>query len=336
MNVLYLGELSGNTGPSNANLGFYSHWPAQDSLNVFSTSSKLKKVLDALMMPASCDCVISFGNWFLFRCSEKLAKLQNKPRIVFCHGYAPYENEINQLGLSDRYVRSYVNWLEEADIVVANSAYQARFILEQQPSLRGRVCHVNLGVERFVQELREHNNSSHIVAVSGGTRKIKGNDVVARSVYRLRRAGVDVRLHVYGRRYATVDGDLDRLISDGYGEYKGQVSHEQFIEGLAVSDVFVMNSRHEPFGLSAIDALQAGSSLLLSKNCGVKGLLKLESNDIVENCEDDTEVADKIAHLLNKSNSKRLYESIDFEEASWDSAAQKLREVCARAAGIAL
>jgi len=335
MKVLYLGELSGNTGPSNANLGFYSHWPVDDDLEILSTKSKISKVLDALAMPIRSDCVISFGDWSLFRCSENLARLQNKPCVAFCHGYIPFENEINKLGMPDRQIKSYINWLEKADVVVANSAYQAQFILNQQPSLQGKVSHVDLGVERFTQTRRIRSHLPYIIAVSGGTRRIKGNDIVARSIYKLRKAGIDVQLHVYGRRYAAVDRDLDRLISDGYGEYKGQVSHEQFIEGLTASDVFVMNSRHEPFGLSAIDALQAGSSLLLSRNCGVNGLLKLNSNDIVENCEDESEVADKIALLINKPNSKRLYESIDFEEASWDSAARKLREVCAKAVGIA-
>ena len=51
------------------------------------------------------------------------------------------------------------------------------------------------------------------------------------------------------------------------------VEHEEFYSVLGDTHVCVMKSRHEAFVLSAIDALRAGASLLLSGNCGVGEIL---------------------------------------------------------------
>jgi glycosyltransferase involved in cell wall biosynthesis len=92
-----------------------------------------------------------------------------------------------------------------------------------------------------------------------------------------------------------------------------------------------MNSRHESFGLSALDALRAGCSVLLSKDCGVLEALNPQGSDVVEDCEDAEEVAEKMAYLLRHPNARRLYESIDFDAMSWDTQVGRLRQMCADA-----
>ena len=59
-------------------------------------------------------------------------------------------------------------------------------------------------------------------------------------------------------------------------------------------------------------------------------MLQLESGDVVEDCEDAVEVAAKIEPLLLNSNNQRLYDSIDFEKATWSNAAKRLRDICLR------
>lgn len=137
-------------------------------------------------------------------------------------------------------------------------------------------------------------------------------------------------MDVYGR----VDAEmpyLDALPKGDVARVMGQVGHDRFLEGLNRSSLFVMNSRHEPFGLSALDALRAGCSVLISKDSGVLEALSPKGSDIVQNCEDAEEVADKMAYLLEHPNARRLYESIDFDRLSWDVQTRKLRDMCAEA-----
>lgn len=164
------------------------------------------------------------------------------------------------------------------------------------------------------------------MAVSGGTRPIKGNEVVVKAINKLRNRGFNIKLNVYGRRYSK-NIELEKMIRTP-DSFKGQISKEEFRKDLTKTDIFVMNSRHEPFGLSAIDALSSGCSVLISANCGVKEVLRLRDIDIIYNCNDVDEISRKIEYLIKKPNNLLLYKCIDFENNSWTKAAERFRNLC--------
>lgn len=326
MKVLLLGGVDGNTGPSNVHKSLVDAWPESSRIETVNSKSKPLKILESLFKGLRCDVIVSPGSGWTEIVAHRVLATLGKPVVCFNHGYVPFENDINHLGLSQGTVDAIKQHLATADAVVANSAMQERFVLSRQPELAGRTSHATLGVERFdfpdVDSPR-----GNIIAVSGGTRPIKANEVVARAVEILRSRGVDCSLRVYGRRYSENES-LDAAVESGIAEYRGQVSSEQFRSELRECSVFVMDSRHESFGLSAIDALDAGCSLLMSRNCGVAEVMSLEPGDVVEDCEDASEVADKIERLLVHPNPRRLYDSIDFDMTSWAVTADKLNDVC--------
>lgn len=328
MRVLFAAPVEGNTGPSNANRCFFVNWPQSDDVRQLSKGSKVARLLGAARNALWCDVVVSSGPGAIDAVVSSIARARRVPVLGYCHGYAPFENEVNELGLPESQMRTFVDWLDGVDIVATNSDLQRRFLEERQPSLIGKVESTLLGVEPFrIPGPRGSHKGSVVVAVSGGTRPIKGNDVVARGALLLKERGVDVDLRVYGRSYAP-NRELDELV-EKVGSYRGQVPQDAFAAELQQADVFVMNSRHEPFGLSAMDALAAGCSLLLSENCGVKEVFATEPSDVVSDCEDAEEVADKISYLAQHPNAERLYRSIDFNTCSWAAAADRLRNVCA-------
>lgn len=332
MKVLFATKLEGNTGPTNANRSFFEHWPDGDDVRQVSGGGKVAKALSAIGGALWCDAVVSFGPGLLDNLVSVVAAKRNVPRIGFCHGYAPFENEINRMGRTEREMGAFVEWLDGLDAVATNSGLQKGFIEARQPSLKGKVEVTLLGVESFPikqRDLRGTGRGHVVVSVSGGTRLIKGNDVVARAVALMRDEGIDVELRVYGRRYSE-NPQLDRLV-ESCGSYRGQLPKDAFFAELEEADVFVMDSRHESFGLSAVDALAAGCSLLISANCGVREILGVESCDLVTDCEDAREVADKISYLVENPNNDRLCRSIDFEDCGWTAAATRLREVCLHA-----
>ena len=122
-----------------------------------------------------------------------------------------FENIINKLGYSSRKIAA-VEWhLRTADFVVANSELQMRFLVNELPEIAGRVSYVHLGIEPFEQDSCIRQSRCSVVAVSGGTRPVKGSDVVARAVSSLRGRNVDCELRVYGRQYAAND-DLSAIM----------------------------------------------------------------------------------------------------------------------------
>ena len=334
MRILFIGSVSEGTGPGNANRAFMQNWPKEDAVYVVDGQSKGEKLRHLLKGCFKADVVLTTaGPGKLGLLVRVIASARKKKIVAFAHGYAPYENIVNGQGLSDKAMNAQKAWLDKCDCVVANSRLQMEFLGEQQPSLMGKLEYATLGVGAFPWEGKVHSVSSVLtVAVTGGTRPIKANEVVAKAVKLLNEAGVGARLVVYGRRYAP-NAELDSLIEAGYGEYAGQLGHEEYLRNLRTCDMLVMNSRHEPFGLSALDAVQAGASLLISRNCGVAEVLNLEPGDFVEDCEDPKEVAAKIVALAQAPNAERIYKGLDFDKIGWRRASLKLRNICARIAG---
>ena len=148
-----------------------------------------------------------------------------------------------------------------------------------------------------------------------------------RRLHFLQKQGHRVELLVFGDT-DTENDELSDAVSRCGGRMMGQMSHGDFLDILASTDVFVMTSRREPFGMSATEALAAGASLLVSRNCGVAGILALKEEDVVSDCEDVGEVARKILHLASHPNFQRLYDALDFDELGWDAAAKRLYDIC--------
>lgn len=334
MRILFVAGLTGNTGPANANRGFAEAWPREDEVLLVGDGAKVKKLAALVGGALRADAMLTMGPGKLDTIGRAIAHMRGKPVIGFCHGYAPYENEVNNLGMNADEVEAWMSWLDDCDFVATNSALQMNFIKHKQPSLSNKIAFSNLGIEPFSWKGESGAApGSLVVAVSGGTRPIKANEVVAQAVEILRDRGLDATLNIYGRRYSP-NAKLDSLVDSGSAVYCGQVSRNEFINGLRKSTVFVMDSRWEPFGLSALDALEAGTSILLSRNCGVADALGLGPSDLVDNCEDPVEVANKIAALVESPNAERIYGALDFEAMSWRSSSLKLRNICAAAAGI--
>jgi glycosyltransferase involved in cell wall biosynthesis len=329
--VLLFGDITTNCGPSNVHREFIEHWPADDFIDYTHKQSKVGSFFEGLAKGWRADVILSpclnlpqiVALWVLHAV--------RKPIVCFNHGYVVFENDINGLGHSERWLNWYRNTLRSADLIVANSALQASFVLHYQPELAGKMRNILLGIEQFDQmESSAHDEETKVISLAGGSRPIKGNDVVIKACEILRSRGVDCRIQLYG--CYSDDDDLIKALPKGDGvRVIGQVSHDRFIDALNRSSLFVMNSRHEPFGLSALDALRAGCSVLLSKDCGVLEALTPKGSDVVEDCEDAEEVADKMAYLLGHPNARRLYESIDFDALSWDTQVGRLRQMCADA-----
>lgn len=244
--------------------------------------------------------------------------------VCIVHGWLPYENRVNGLGIPGSQIKGYERFTGRCSGIAAVSKLQASFVAAEAPNLAGKMDWFFNGVERW-KPIVHVSEGRLVVSVSGGTRPIKRNEIVAAACDLIREQGVEVELRVYGRNYA---GDKSWRLAPGI-RYMGQVEQHEFLQGLAETDVFVIASLHESFGLSAIDALRAGASLLVSDACGVNDTIALQDSDIVCNEATAEEIAEGILRLWHRPNAERLAASIDYERHSWDAAARRVRDICA-------
>lgn len=315
MRILFIADTVSNTGPANANKEIYEHLLyCQEVINISRVS--LSKMAQLINLIGKCDFVVTDGFDRLFVVLQKIAKRFGKPFVYIMHGYLTYENKINGLGLTSSYCLAYERYLENSNAVITLSKLQKKFIGDQKPSIEDKVFACPMGL---IMQNREHNQDSACVriAVSGGTRPIKRNDFVARSVNLLSFSDKKIEFYVYGRCYSGSMELIEKGLTKGALCYRGQVSQERFLEELRSIDVFVMASLHEPFGLSAIDALQSGSSVLLSEQCGVIEALDTTDSDIIYLSESEEVAAKKIEYLVKNPNHERLSNSINYSRQSW-------------------
>lgn len=333
MKILFIGNMESNTGPSNVNRELVHHWPQHDKvINVYDRN-RIVEMAKGISHGLICDVVISTeGSWADIVIHAVLSFFK-KPVVSFLHGYLPFENEIDALGCSQLKVDRFIHHLRTSDALVGNSKFQLDYVTEALDDYSGVSAYVDLGITPFRVVPSAAGQMAHpVVAVSGGNRPIKGNVAVAKAVRELRDAGTPCELVVYGELNPNHPELLD-VGNDIGAKFLGQVSHSIFLDSLKQTSVFVMNSLHDSFGLSAIDAVSSGASVLLSKNCGVCDAFDLQECDTIQDRDDVGEIKDKVAYLIDHPNAERLGNSIDFERYSWERASVKLRETCAIVAG---
>jgi glycosyltransferase involved in cell wall biosynthesis len=95
----------------------------------------------------------------------------------------------------------------------------------------------------------------------------------------------------------------------------------------AMSDVYVMPSVSEPFGISPLEAMRSNVPVVISKQSGVSEVLK---HALKVDFWDIDALADAIYGLLHYEGLKKMFVKYGKEEVDnlkWDNAAAKVIEV---------
>lgn len=326
--TLFIGPFLGNTGPENVNRAIIENWSQE--IIVPQGESKIQKLISLLYGLKTCDVVLSATyDWLGYLLALVCGKLR-KPYIAIVHGYLPYEDKINNLGIKQETCIQYDKWLRNSTKIIVFSGIQKKMISEFLPEVENKIVACPMAIKKRELCSVERNNTIPIIAVSGGTRPIKQNEKAFNAVRELCKKGTICEFRIYGRNYC---GDIAAFAKNCYGgtvKFMGQVSNENFMKDLQEIDLFIMASIHEPFGISAIDALQSGASLLIGEHCGAIETIKAEDSDIIFDKDSLICIARKIDTLLQESNATRLMSSFDNEKYSAVNSAKTIRGICNR------
>lgn len=141
--------------------------------------------------------------------------------------------------------------------------------------------------------------------------KVKGQDILIKALNECRKRGINFKCSLVGGTYIHVEPrkKLEELIR--------KYELEQNIHFLEVrydipklleeSDLFVLASRYEGFGLVIIEAMAAGLPIISSNVDGPAELIKDGENGLLFESENYLDLADKISYLYkNREEMKRL------------------------------
>ncbi len=109
--------------------------------------------------------------------------------------------------------------------------------------------------------------------------------------------------------------------------FTGFLTGDDVKDMFALSDVYVMPSVSEPFGISPLEAMQSNVPVIISKQSGVSEILKYA---VKINFWDIEAMADAIYGILNYQglqNMFRLYGKQEVDNLKWENTAAKTKEI---------
>lgn len=116
--------------------------------------------------------------------------------------------------------------------------------------------------------------------------------------------------------------------------FTGFLRGDDVVDMLAMSDVYVMPSVSEPFGISPLEAMRSNVPVIVSKQSGVAEILK---HAIKVDFWDVDAMADSIYGILKYGGLKRMFQDNlkdEVDSLKWENAALKVKEVYEDALGI--
>jgi glycosyltransferase involved in cell wall biosynthesis len=323
MKIFFLGDYKSNSGPSNVNKKLINN--LEGEVNLIKNNYWLNKVIEVIYKTLYSKVVIISGYSKLNLLSIVCSRLLGKTSIYLIHGCLEYENEINDLGV-EQDVKIERKLYKYVDKILCVSENFSVWFKKRHPEFSHKVGYLNNAIDWDVTSEREvQNRNSNQIITMGGGRPQKNNVVVCKAINLLNTTKeMNLELVVLGEG----GKELEEIKSYDFVNYVGQTSQKEAFFYLQQSNLFIQNSSFESFGLATVEALQNGCNMLVSSEVGALCIIKsISQSDIIVNYNDVKEIAEKIEYNLRNSNNRRLLESIDKEETSFQFSAKVLNNI---------
>ncbi|MHB8128923.1 MAG: glycosyltransferase family 4 protein [Mobilitalea sp.] len=320
--ILFIGDYDANNGPSNVNKNILKYLKINH--NYIIGKNKFIQVSETIWKIICSDIIVCSGITTIGRLGIRFTKLLGKKTIYIMHGCLEYENKINELGLSDKKIKNEKSILYTADLILGVSETYMNWLKNRFPIYKDKIYYLTNGLEQVDFNILKEKTFKYQVVVMGGDRIQKNNIQVCEAVEKLNKKGIgEFCTLIFGR----ISSSTNVFKKYPHATYKGQVSQKELYDYLAQSDIFVLNSDVESFGLSVVDALNCNCNILISKNAGICSALELNKNDLIYCTKDIDEIADKIIDIINNPNFMRIKKTIDYDNLSWEKVSIRLEKI---------
>ncbi len=327
--IFLIGDHSSNTGPARVTRAYAERLP-KGSFCLEDRGAAWRAFNIAWGM-RNCDVAVFSGYSRQNLLGMRAARFFGKKSIYLMHGCVEYENRINreedpEMADNER------EMLSLTDLIAAVSPVFEKWLKDNYPEHREKITCLPNAVdwEELPRPADIPRGRHALMSVGGGMPRKRIADICRAAELLRSRKFPDLKLAVAGERMA----DSEEI--DGYSFVKdfGKVRWEKMRLLYSASSVFIQNSSFETFALAPLEALSCGASLLLSRHCGVLDFLPSAGEaDIIENVEDEEEIAFKISGLIEGGgNNERLLKGVDRESNTWEKRMEQLRQMAGQLA----
>jgi len=278
--------------------------------------------------------VIHAHDWLTYPAGVAAKKATGKPLVIHVHAT---EFDRSRGNVNQTVYQLELEGMQQADKIITVSNHTRNIVIQNYGVPASKVITVHNGVEA-VEDLfskpQQKKEGEKMVTFLGRITMQKGPEYFVELAVKVLRETNNVRFVMAG------SGDMMKAmvcqveeagISDHF-HFPGFLKGQDVFDLLRLSDVYVMPSVSEPFGISPLEAMQCGTPCIISNQSGVSEVIK---HAIKTDYWDIDAMADAIHSLLYRpvlhkmlvQNGKREVANI-----SWDECAQKIYSVYAQVA----
>jgi glycosyltransferase involved in cell wall biosynthesis len=295
--------------------------------NLLEEISNYEAVASVLSHSLSFD-IIHSHDWLTYPAGVFAKQITGKPLVIHVHAtdFDRSRGQVNPVvyGIEKR-------GMDMADHIITVSNLTRQIVIEKYFQNPNKVTTVHNAVEplhnatSFVKTPRK----DKVVTFLGRITMQKGPEYFVEAAYRVLQKTKDVRFVMAGSgdmMNAMIDLVAKRNIADRF-HFTGFLKGNQVHEMLAESDVYIMPSVSEPFGISPLEAMQVGTPTIISKQSGCAEIL---THAIKTDYWDIDAMADAIYAIVKRP---AMYDSLrengreEVDNIKWEYAGNRVREI---------
>jgi len=272
--------------------------------------------------------IIHAHDWLTYPAGISAKKVSKKPLVVHVHA-----TDFDRSGgsVNPNVFKIEKEGLKEANKVITVSNLTRDTVVNNYEVPEKKVTTVYNAVEPLHQKVDKNPNprKEKVVTFLGRITLQKGPEYFIEAAYKVIKRMPNVRFVMAGSgdmmekmiMRAAKLGITDKFHFTGF--LKGQDVYKMF----SSSDLYIMPSVSEPFGISPLEAMQSGVPVIISKQSGVSEILK---HAIKVDFWDVDKMANAIYAILNYSSlAKTITENGEFEanNLKWEESAKYVYKV---------
>jgi glycogen(starch) synthase len=272
--------------------------------------------------------IIHVHDWMTIPAGIAAKRVSGKPLCVHIHS-----TEFDRSGenTDKQLFRIEKEGLEEADVILAVSKWTKTILINRYkiPSNRIRTVHNGILFKPKASTSALPSIGSHVVTFLGRLTYQKGPLYFVEAAQKVLQKFPDAHFIVVG------SGDLFPKVIERVAELKlssrfhftGFLKGENVDKIWSTSSVYVMPSVSEPFGITPLEAIQAGVPVIVSNQSGVSEVMphaiKVDfwNTDELANAICNVLAYDSLALTLQKNAQEEI------KKITWDKAARKLKHI---------
>ncbi len=270
--------------------------------------------------------IIHSHDWLTYPAGIHAKNVTGKPLVIHVHAT---DFDRSRGNVNPDVYRIEKDGMDQADHIITVSDLTRRTVIDRYHIDPAKVTTVHNAVVPLAKELVEiprQRHSDKVVTFLGRITMQKGPEYFVEAAAKVLAKNPNVRFVMAGSgdmmdkmvRLAARRGIADRF------HFTGFLKGRQVYEMLAESDVYIMPSVSEPFGISPLEAMQMGVPSIISKQSGCAEIL---DNVIKTDYWDIDAMADAIHALVSYPAFHRQLKEKGLEEIAgitWEKAGKKV------------